>query len=114
MNAFLSGFKGYTTTTASTNTTTSTTATSNINIATSSLGNTTVSTLAQLEALAVNGNKNVLALKNGTLTIDSCGANGLLLVGTRTIIVENGDIIIRCNTGYGSSDTTSSFAWIVK
>ena len=114
MNAFLSGFKGYTTTTASTNTSTSTAATSPINIATSSLGNTTASTLAQLEALAVNGNKNILALKNGSLTIDSCGVNGLLLTGVRTVIVENGDLIVRCNTGYGSSDTTSSWAWIVK
>lgn len=33
--------------------------------------------------------------------------------GTQTILVE-GDIIFRCNTGYPSGDTTSSWAWIAK
>jgi hypothetical protein len=73
-----------------------------------------VSTLADLESLAVNGNKNILSLKNGNLTIDNCGVNGLLLTGIRTVIVENGNLIFKCNVGYGSSDTTSSWAWIVK
>lgn len=31
--------------------------------------------------------------------------------GVRTVIVE-GNIIFRCNTTYGSADTSSSFAWM--
>jgi hypothetical protein len=70
--------------------------------------------MGDFASLAVNGNQNVLSLKNGDLTIDNCGANGLTLDGVRTVIVENGNLIMKCSNGYGSSDTTSSWAWIVK
>jgi hypothetical protein len=33
--------------------------------------------------------------------------------GVRTVIVT-GNLIIKCNIGYGSSDSTSSWAWIAK
>ncbi len=36
------------------------------------------------------------------------------LQGVRTLIVENGNLIINCNNGYGSSDISSSWAFIVK
>lgn len=70
-----------------------------------------------MEALAVNGNKNILALKNGNLTIEcTTGITATELLGVRTVIVENGDLIINCNNGYGSgsSDISSSWAFIVK
>lgn len=33
--------------------------------------------------------------------------------GVRTIIVE-GNIVFMCNVGYGSNDSSSSWAWISK
>lgn len=68
-----------------------------------------------MEALAVNGNKNILSLKNGNLQIDcTSGVTATELTGVRTVIVENGNLIINCNNGYGSADISSSWAWIVK
>lgn len=115
VNAFLSGFKSYTSTTVNTTVTSTNPVVSQVSVNTNTVGNKTVSTLADLESLAVNGNKNLLALKNGNLTIEcETGRSYMELVGVRTVIVENGDLIIKCNNGYGSSDTTSSWAWIVK
>ena len=115
VNAFLSGFKSYTSVTANTTATSKNPVVSQVSVNTNTVGNKTVSTLADLESLAVNGNKNLLALKNGNLTIEcETGRSYMELVGVRTVIVENGDLIIKCNNGYGSSDTTSSWAWIVK
>lgn len=62
----------------------------------------------------MNGNKNILSVKDGNLTIESCPNNTLTLDGVRTVIVENGDLIIKCNIVYASNDTTSSWAFIVK
>jgi hypothetical protein len=75
-------------------------------------GDKSVRNLTDLEALALNGNKNILALK-GNLTLENCTGNTFVMDGVRTVIVE-GNLIIKCNTVYGSSDTTSSWAWIVK
>jgi hypothetical protein len=117
VNAFLSGFKGYTTTTSSTNALGggSSSAVNTVNINTTSVGNTVVRTVADMEALAVNGNKNILALKNGNLTIEcTSGVTATELLGVRTVLVENGNLIINCNNGYKSDDTSSSWAFIVK
>ncbi len=115
VNAFLSGFTAITTTTTNTTSVGTTTATNMINVNTTVSGNTTVSTLAQMEALTVNGNKNILSLKNGNLTVECpSGSTALTLDGVRTVLVESGNLILNCNNGYGSSDTSASWAWIVK
>ena len=63
----------------------------------------------------MNGNQNILSVKNGDLTIDACGANKtLILDGVRTVIVENGNLIINCNIAYQSGDSSASWAFIVK
>lgn len=72
-----------------------------------------VSSVAEIERYAVNGNKNVLAV-NGDLTVlCPVGRSVFEMEGVRTVIVT-GDLIIRCNIIYTSSDTTSSWAWITK
>lgn len=72
-----------------------------------------VSTIAELESYAVNGNKNILAV-TGDLTITCpAGSTVFTMTGVRTVIVS-GNLIIRCNIVYGSSDSTSSWAWIAK
>lgn len=51
----------------------------------------------------------------GNLTIDSCGSNRTLtLNGVRSVVVEGGDLIIRCNTVYASNDANASWSFIVK
>ena len=72
-----------------------------------------VKTVAELERYAVNGNRNILAV-TGDLTI-ACptGSTVFTMMGVRTVIVT-GNLIIRCNIVYGSSDSTSSWAWIAK
>ncbi len=69
--------------------------------------------VAELERYAVNGNRNILAVA-GDLTI-ACptGSTVFMMSGVRTVIVS-GNLIIRCNVAYASSDTTSSWAWIAK
>jgi hypothetical protein len=120
VNSFLSGFTAYTTTTPTSTTNGGGSATANINLNISVSGiNKTVRTLADLETLAVNGNKNILALKNGNLTIECDSSTfpprtALDLTGIRTVIVENGNLILKCNNGYLSSDAVSSWAFIVK
>ena len=114
LNLFLSGISTTTTTTANTNTTADEpTATVNVNTNSSNNGvSRSVRSITELETLAVNGNKNVLSLKNGNLTIESCPNNTLTIDGVRTIIIENGNLIIRCNIVY--ADALSSWAFIVK
>lgn len=70
------------------------------------------STVAELERYAVNGNRNILAV-NGNLTIEGCLNNTFTMDGVRTVIVT-GNLIIRCNIVYRSSDSISSWAWIAK
>lgn len=72
-----------------------------------------VDSVAALEQYAVNGNKNILSVI-GDLTI-TCptGSTVWTMVGVRTVIVT-GNLIVRCNIVYGSSDSTSSWAWITK
>lgn len=114
VNLFLSGIKSNTTTTTNT-TTTSSNATADVNVNGATTGSRLAGTISALESFAVNGNKNILSVKDGDLTIDSCGTNKTLtLDGVRTVIVENGDLIIKCNIVYASNDTTSSWAFIVK
>ena len=84
----------------------------NINLNITTTGNKTVANMAQLEVYKFNGNKNIIAIK-GDLTLESCASNTFVMDGVRTVIVE-GNLYIKCNIVYGSSDTTSSFAWIVK
>ena len=69
--------------------------------------------VAELERYAVNGNRNILAVA-GDLTI-ACptGSTVFMMSGVRTVIVS-GNLIIRCNIAYASSDTISSWAWIAK
>ncbi len=114
LSVFLSGFSGRVdglgTTTTTTNTT-STAGAANINLNIPNSGDKFVSTIAGLETFAVNGNKNILALKNGNLTLDGCG-NSLALSGIRTVIVEGGNLIIKCNLTY--ADANASWAFIVK
>jgi hypothetical protein len=116
--SFLLGFKGYTTTTSSTEAVGGGSVVGNNTVSlntTTSVGSKTVRTIADMETLAVNGNKNILSYKGGNLIIEcTSGITATELIGVRTVIVENGDLIINCNNGYGSSDISSSWAWIVK
>lgn len=77
-------------------------------------GNKNVKNITELEQFAVNGNKNILAVKNGDLTIEGCSNGVFIMDGVRTVIVENGNLIINCNLVYASNDASSSYAWIVK
>jgi hypothetical protein len=88
----------------------SSTATINLNIWVT--GNQRVADMPQLEAYKFNGNKNIIAIK-GDLTLQGCAQNTFFMDGVRSVIVE-GNLYIKCNVVYGSSDNTSSFAWIVK
>lgn len=107
---FLGTTIGYTSTTSSNNTTTTTAVT--LPTIVGAAGGT-VSSVAELERYAVNGNKNILAV-TGDLTI-TCpvGSTVFTMTGVRSVIVS-GNLILKCNIVYGSSDTTSSWAWIAK
>ncbi len=73
----------------------------------------TVSTIADIERYAVNGNTNVLAV-NGDLTIECPAGRSIFeMNGVRTVIVT-GKLIIKCNIVYASNDAVSSWAWITK
>lgn len=50
----------------------------------------------------------IRVFKDGNVSIDG----DLHIAGVKTVIVENGDLIINKDIRY--ADTTSSFAWIVK
>lgn len=111
--SIVSGFLGNVSTTTTTSTTTNTTGSMN-NIAVNGAiaANATVKTVAELEKYALNGNKNILAIK-GSLTVENCDATNstFSMDGIRTVIVE-GNITFKCNTSY--ADATSSWAWIAK
>lgn len=114
LSIFLSGFSGRVDglgTTTTTTTTTSNNGTANINLNIPNSGVRNIPNLTELEKLAVNGNKNILALKDGNLIFDGCG-NSLALSGIRTVIVEGGNLIIKCNLTY--ADANASWAFIVK
>lgn len=49
----------------------------------------------------------------GNLTIELCPNNTFVMDGVRTIVVE-GNLTIKCNIVYMSTDTSSSWAWITK
>jgi hypothetical protein len=121
LEAFLnttSPFAGFLGTTSMNTSTTSsnTTGVANIGILPTLVGGATgsVTTVAELESrYAVNGNRNILAV-TGDLTINCPTSSTVFtMVGVRTVIVT-GNLIIKCNIVYGSSDTTSSWAWIIK
>jgi hypothetical protein len=76
------------------------------------IGGKTVSNPADLLALKTNGNENILSLSGGNLTIENCPSNTLSLAGVRSIIVENGNLIIKCNITY--ADANASIAFIVR
>lgn len=77
LTSFLSGIKPLTTTTQTTTApiSSSNTVVSPTNITTTITGNKSVKSIAELEAFAVNGNKNIIAVKNGDLTIENCGTS---------------------------------------
>jgi uncharacterized repeat protein (TIGR01451 family) len=113
--SFISPVRNNNSLSSSTTTATSSNSTANLNVNTTVSTSRTVSTIADLEALALNGNKNILAINGGTLTIENCGtpANKTLeMTGVRTILVENANLIIKCNNKY--ADASSSWAFIVK
>ena len=110
LNAFLSSIRASSSTNAQTNLRNDREPIGMTHIQNRQTGDKIVKSLSELESLSVNGNKNILALK-GNLTIVGCASNTFTMEGVRTVVVE-GNIIFRCNTTYGSSDTQSSFAWI--
>lgn len=83
----------------------------NLTVDIKNTGNRTVKNITELEALSLNGNKNILAIK-GNLTIENCDANLFKMSGVRTVLVEGGNLTLKCNTQY--ADQSSSWAWIVK
>ncbi len=114
LNNFLLGLKRSTTITNRTMTSSSTSAvTSRITVN----GNTrasdiSVSSLDGLIALKTNGNENVLSLSGRNLTIEGCANDTISLSGVRTLIVEGGNLVIKCNLVY--ADANASWAFIVK
>ncbi len=114
LNNFLLGLKR---STAIINRTTTTSSTSSVTSRITVNGNTSaanisVSTLDQLIALKTNGNENVLSLSGHTLTIQGCANDTISLSGVRSLIIEGGDLIIKCNLVY--ADANASWAFIVK
>ena len=100
-----------TSTTASNNTTNNVAVTLPTIVGT--VANPTISSVTELERYAVNGNRNILSV-TGDLTITCpAGSTVFTMNGIRTVIVT-GNLIIRCNIVYGSSDSSSSWAWIAK
>ena len=109
------GFLG--TTSMNTSTTASNNTTNNVAVTlptiVGTVANPTISSVTELERYAVNGNRNILAV-TGDLTITCpAGSTVFTMNGIRTVIVT-GNLIIRCSIVYGSSDSSSSWAWIAK
>jgi hypothetical protein len=102
-------------TTTSLNTTsangTNTSSIVNLNVPINVTGTRSVKNITELEALSLNGNKNILAIK-GNLTIEGCVDNLFKMSGVRTVLVEDGNLTLKCNTQY--VDENASWAWIVK
>ncbi len=109
---FLTSIRSSTSLSSTTNNLNNASSTATINLNIWVTGNKIVANMSQLEAFKLNGNKNILAIK-GDLTLESCAQNTFVMDGVRSVIVE-GNLYIKCNVVYGSSDNTSSFAWIVK
>lgn len=118
LEGFLSGLKKSTTlssttrTNSSTTNTTTTTNNNTVSVRSSTLGNKSVKSLDELLALKTNGNDTILSLSGGDLTIENCPNNTLVIEGVRTVIVEGGNLIIKCNIMY--SNGVSSWAFITK
>jgi len=68
-------------------TTTSTRPQANLIVDIKNTGTKIVKNIAELETLALNGNKNILAIK-GNLTIENCENNIFKMSGIRTVLVE--------------------------
>jgi hypothetical protein len=56
----------------------------------------------------------VYAVKGNVTLNCTSGITATPLAGVKTLVVENGDLTINCNNTYPSSDTSSSWAFIVK
>lgn len=82
--SFLSSIGASTTTST---TTTSTTTMGNISVNGAKVANAAVSNITELETYALNGNKNILAIK-GSLVIQGCASSTFVMQGVRTVIVE--------------------------
>lgn len=108
----LAQYSSRVTTTSATTNSINSTSTPNINISSTISNGNVITNVSDLARYTLNGNTNIFSAK-GPLTIASCPNNTFLLDGVRTLLVE-GDLTIRCNIGYGSNDTTSSWAFVVK
>lgn len=110
---FLSAFKGKITTSAALTTQGGSPLQSNsFNISSVSINDLKVTAETALASYQLNGNPNVYSVK-GNLTIENCVNNTFVLSGVKTLVVE-GNLTIKCNIGYQSNDTTSSWAFITK
>lgn len=110
---FLSAFKGKVTTSAVLTTQGGSPLQSNsFNISSVSINDLKVTAETALASYQLNGNPNVYSVK-GNLTIENCVNNTFVLSGVKTLVVE-GNLTIKCNIGYQSNDTTSSWAFITK
>ena len=118
VSIFLSGFKGYTTTTSSTNAigvgSASAVNTVNINTTNAPIWGAIILGTTGLASYKLNGNDTIYSVKGNVIMNCTSGVTATELQGVRTLIVENGDLTINCNNGYGSSDISSSWAFIVK
>lgn len=77
-------------------------------LATTPINSTNLSTVGE----KMGDNSNIRVIKNGTGSIDE----ELRLTGVKTIIIENGNLVINKDISYDplSSGTPSSYAFIVK
>lgn len=114
VESFLAGFKTMTTSSVvnSTSTVTNTSAVNPINVSSVTIPDTVVRSIVDLSPYKLNGNENIYSVK-GNLTLDCPVSGSFYLSGVKTLIVE-GNLTIMCSNGYASSDTTSSWAFIVK
>ena len=60
----------------------------------------------------MSDNENIRVFKNGNVSIDAPIDAPITLEGVKTIVIENGDLIVKSNSIY--ADANSSFAFIVK
>jgi hypothetical protein len=112
LNSFLASIRASTSLSSTTTNTNTTSSTANINLDIKTVWPKYVTSLADMSTFTHNGNQNILAVK-GDLTLVGCPNNTFIMNGVRTIIVE-WNLTIKCNIIYNPTDTTSSFAWIVK
>lgn len=78
----------------------------------SSTGPKTITNCSDLasQLSSLNGNTGILVVKGADLTID-CELN---LTGIRTILVQNGNLILKRNIQYQTNASTASWAFIVE